>query len=72
MAGYVHRHPRASLETVGGQFVLGIRAVQHLIVDLLTFRFPVKEFIRQSTFMASASALPTIFVAIPIGMTLSI
>ncbi|MGC4963151.1 MlaE family ABC transporter permease [Gordonia sp. DT101] len=72
MTGYVRRHPRASLETVGGQFVLGIRAVQHLIVDLLTLRFPVKEFIRQATFMASASALPTIFVAIPIGMTLSI
>jgi phospholipid/cholesterol/gamma-HCH transport system permease protein len=35
MRGYLQRHPVASFETVGGQSVLGIRAIQYLIlVDL--------------------------------------
>ncbi|WP_068155632.1 ABC transporter permease [Rhodococcus phenolicus] len=72
MRGYVRRHPVASLETVGGQCVLGLRAIQYLIADIATFRFPFAEFVRQAAFMASASALPTMFVAIPIGVTLSI
>jgi len=70
--GYLRRHPIAALETVGDQYILGIRAVRYLIVDVLTLRFPFAEFVRQAAFMASASALPTMFVAIPIGVTLSI
>lgn len=70
--GYLRRHPVAALETVGGQCVLGIRAIQYLILDIVTLRFPFAEFVRQAAFMASASALPTMFVAIPIGVTLSI
>lgn len=56
----------------GEQCKLGVRTVQHLVVDIATLRFPFAEFIRQAAFMASASALPTMFVAIPIGVTLSI
>ena len=70
--GYLRRHPIAALETVGGQFVLGFRAVQYLFIDVVTLRFPFVEFVRQAAFMASASALPTMFVAMPIGVTLSI
>ncbi|MET8653064.1 MlaE family ABC transporter permease [Nocardia aurea] len=70
--GYLRRHPVTALETVGGQFVLGVRAVQYLCVDIVTGRFAFAEFIRQSAFMASAAVLPTIFVALPIGVTLSI
>ncbi|WP_067657411.1 MlaE family ABC transporter permease [Nocardia harenae] len=70
--GYLKRHPIAALETVGGQFVLGVRAIQYLIVDIVTGRFAFAEFVRQSAFMASAAALPTIFVSLPIGVTLSI
>ncbi|TSD49168.1 ABC transporter permease [Rhodococcus sp. KBS0724] len=72
MHGYTRRHPVAALETVGGQCVLGLRAIQYLVIDIVTFRFPVAEFVRQTAFMASASAVPTLFVAIPIGVTLSI
>ncbi|MGN2639892.1 MlaE family ABC transporter permease [Nocardia takedensis] len=70
--GYVRRHPQAALETVGGQFVLGVRAMQYLVLDIVTGRFAFAEFIRQSAFMASSAALPTIFVSLPIGVTLSI
>ncbi len=70
--GYVSRHPLASLTTVGDQFVLGVRTIQYLIIDLLTGRFQWQEFIRQGAFMAGTAVLPTVLVALPIGVTLSI
>ncbi|PKV82128.1 MlaE family ABC transporter permease [Nocardia fluminea] len=70
--GYLRRHPIAALETVGGQFVLGMRALRFLALDVVTGRFAFQEFVRQAAFMASSAALPTIFVALPIGVTLSI
>ncbi|HLS77264.1 MAG TPA: ABC transporter permease [Nocardia sp.] len=70
--GYLRRHPVAALSTVGGQFVLGVRAVQYLVLDVVTGRFAFAEFVRQSAFMSSAAVLPTIFVSLPIGVTLSI
>lgn len=72
MHGYARRHPIAALETVGGQCALGLRAIQYLVGDIVTLRFPFAEYVRQTAFMASASAVPTLFVAIPIGVTLSI
>ncbi|WP_372503785.1 MULTISPECIES: MlaE family ABC transporter permease [Mycolicibacterium] len=70
--GYVRRHPLASLHTVGEQFVLGVRTIQSLVVDVLTGRFRWQEFIRQGAFMAGTAVLPTVLVALPIGVTLSI
>ena len=71
-AGYVKRHPLASLTTVGDQFVLGVRTLQYLFVDLVTGRFQLQEFVRQGAFMAGTAVLPTVLVALPIGVTLSI
>ena len=71
-SGYVKRHPLASLTTVGDQFVLGVRTIQYLIIDLLSGRFQWQEFIRQGAFMAGTAVLPTVLVALPIGVTLSI
>ncbi|APE35628.1 ABC transporter [Nocardia mangyaensis] len=70
--GYFRRHPIAALETVGGQFSLGMRALRFLVIDVINGRFAFQEFVRQAAFMASSAALPTIFVALPIGVTLSI
>jgi phospholipid/cholesterol/gamma-HCH transport system permease protein len=70
--GYLRRHPIASLETVGGQVVLAVRAVQYLFLDLFTGRFPFGEFVRQAAFMVRTSYLPTAAVALPISATLSI
>ena len=70
--GYVRRHPIASLTTVGDQFVLGVRTVQYLFTELFTGRFQWQEFIRQGAFMASTAVVPTVLVALPIGVTLSI
>lgn len=70
--GYLRRHPVASLETVGGQVVLGLRALQYLFVGIVTGRFPFGEFARQAAFMIKTSCLPTVAVALPISATLSI
>ena len=70
--GYVRRHPLASISTVGHQFIIGIRTIQYLFVDIFTGRFPWGEFVRQGAFMAGTSVVPTVLVALPIGVTLSI
>ena len=70
--GYVRRHPLAALTTVGEQFVLGVRTIQYFFLDLLTGRFQWQEFVRQSAFMAGTAVLPTILVALPISVTLSV
>ena len=72
VSGYARRHPLASLETVGDQFVIGLRTVQYLFVDLVTGQFQWREFVRQAAFMAGTAVLPTVLVALPIGVTLSI
>ncbi|WP_459955304.1 MlaE family ABC transporter permease, partial [Mycobacterium avium] len=71
-AGYVVRHPLASLNTLGEQYILVVRTVEYCVVDLFTGRFQWAEFVRQGAFMAATAVLPTVLVALPIGVTLSI
>ena len=70
--GYIDRHPATALATVGNQFLLGVRTIQYLYADSITGRLAFGECVRQSAFMASAAVVPTIFVSLPIGVTLSI
>ncbi|MCZ0727367.1 MlaE family ABC transporter permease [Mycolicibacterium iranicum] len=70
--GYVRRHPLASLTTVGDQFVLVLQTLKFFVIDLVTGRFQWREFIQQGAFMAGTAVLPTVLVALPIGVTLSI
>jgi phospholipid/cholesterol/gamma-HCH transport system permease protein len=70
--GYVRRHPLASLTTVGDQFILGLQTLKFFVIDLVTGRFQWREFIQQGAFMAGTAVLPTVLVALPIGVTLSI
>lgn len=72
LRGYLDRHPAVALETVGGQFLLGVRTVQFLVIDIVTGRLAFRECVQQAAFMASSAVLPTIFVSLPIGVTLSI
>jgi phospholipid/cholesterol/gamma-HCH transport system permease protein len=71
-AGYIKRHPVDSVNTVGAQAILAFRTVQWFFIDLFTGKFQWKEFILQAAFMASTATLPTILVALPIGVTLSV
>ncbi|MEU8900290.1 ABC transporter permease [Nocardia sp. NPDC048505] len=70
--GYADRHPLAALRTVGGQILLGLRAFRYLGTDLARRRFPFGEFVEQATFMARTAVVPTLFVSVPISVTLSI
>jgi phospholipid/cholesterol/gamma-HCH transport system permease protein len=72
VSGYVDRHPRAAINTLGNQAIMAVRIIQTLVVDLVTGKFQWQEFIRQAAFMAGTSVLPTVFVALPIGVTLSV
>lgn len=72
VAGYVKRHPSAAIATAGNQAILGIRTIQTLFIDIFTGKFQWREFINQAAFMAGTSVLPTVFVALPIGVTLSV
>jgi phospholipid/cholesterol/gamma-HCH transport system permease protein len=72
VAGYVRRHPSAAVATGGNQAILAIRTIQTLFIDLFTGKFQWREFIRQAAFMAGTSVAPTIMVALPIGVTLSV
>jgi hypothetical protein len=51
----VRSHPLQSLETVGGQTMLGVRTLQYFFVDLFTGRFQFAEFVWQAAFMAGTS-----------------
>jgi phospholipid/cholesterol/gamma-HCH transport system permease protein len=70
--GYWRGHPRRSVETLGRQVTMGGHAISELALSIVRRRFPFTEFIRQCAFMASVSALPTVLVAIPVGVVVSI
>ncbi|WP_278260965.1 ABC transporter permease [Nocardia sp. AG03] len=65
-------HPKKSLETFGRQITMGIEAITELIVAIFRRRFPFDEFVRQCAFMANVAAAPTLLVAIPIAVIVSI
>lgn len=72
MGRYVETHPLRSLETLGGQVVLAIHTLRYLVEDILGRKFQFREFVQQAAFMAGTAFVPTLFVTIPIGVTLSI
>ncbi|MFI9536411.1 MlaE family ABC transporter permease [Nocardia fusca] len=72
LTGLWQRHPQRSLETLGRQVTLGREAVVETVKAVVARRFPFEEFARQCAFMANVSAAPTIFVAMPIAVVVSI
>ncbi|WP_307828491.1 ABC transporter permease [Antrihabitans sp. YC2-6] len=70
--GYYQDHPKRSLETFGRQISMGGQALSELTVDIFKRKFPFQEFVKQCAFMANVAALPTLLVAIPIAVTVSI
>ncbi|WP_280438520.1 MlaE family ABC transporter permease [Nocardia carnea] len=72
LKGLWQRHPQRSLETLGRQVTLGRQAVVETVKAMAARRFPFAEFAKQCAFMANVSAAPTIFVAMPIAVVVSI
>ncbi|MEV0247274.1 ABC transporter permease [Nocardia sp. NPDC050712] len=69
---YWRDHPQRSVETAGRQVLMTGRAVAGLVLSLVQRRFPTREFIKQCAFMANVSAIPTLLVAVPIAVVVSI
>ncbi|MFW0788426.1 MlaE family ABC transporter permease [Gordonia sp. CPCC 205333] len=69
---YALNHPVVSINTFGRQLVLLTRTLRALVRSVIRRDFSASEFIRQCAFMASAVAIPTVLVAIPIGVIVSI
>ncbi|RDI45271.1 MlaE family ABC transporter permease [Nocardia mexicana] len=69
---YWRDHPQRSVETAGRQVVMTGRATTELATSLARRRFPWQEFVKQCAFMASVSATPTLLVAVPIAVVVSI
>lgn len=63
---------RKGVETSGKLVVLGIEAVTAAATDIVHRRFSWTEFMLQAWFMTRVSLLPTILVAIPFGVIISV
>lgn len=72
LRSYAREHPLRSLETLGRQLVLGLTAARLLVADIAMRRFSFREFFGQCTFMASTAVVPTLLVAVPFGVIISI
>lgn len=60
------------IETLGAMIVLGIEAIMVGARDIVTRKFSWSEYLLQAWFMSRVSVLPTILVAIPFGVIVSI
>lgn len=63
---------RTGVETAGAMIVLGIEAMLIAARDIIARKFSWEEFLLQAWFMSRVSVLPTILVAIPFGVIVSI
>ncbi len=68
LAGRFH----TGLVTTGDMIVLAVQASRAVVVDIATRRFSWSEFLFQAWFMTRVSLLPTILVAIPFGVIVSV
>jgi phospholipid/cholesterol/gamma-HCH transport system permease protein len=65
-------HARRAVETGGELVVLGVESVVAAATDIVGRRFSWTEFMLQAWFMTRVSLLPTILVAIPFGVIISV
>ena len=63
---------RKGVETGGNLVVLGVEALVAVATDIVQRRFSWSEFMLQAWFMTRVSLLPTILVAIPFGVIISV
>ncbi|WP_433520515.1 MlaE family ABC transporter permease [Nocardia pseudovaccinii] len=65
-------HPGQALDTFGRQITMAGELLVGLAITLARGRFNWREFVRQCAFMSSVSAIPTMIVAIPVGVVVSL
>lgn len=62
----------AGIRTFGGMITLGIQSSIFVVTDIVSGRFSWREYFEQAWFMTRVSFLPTILVAIPLGVIVAI
>ncbi len=60
------------VQTTGAMILLTVEALGFAVVDIVKRRFSWQEFLEQAWFMTRVSLLPTILVAIPFGVIVSV
>lgn len=70
--GSLQSRARTGVETAGKLVVLAVESVSAAAVDIVRGRFSWTEFMLQAWFMTRVSLLPTILVAIPFGVIISV
>ena len=61
-----------SFVTAGRIVVMAVSALRYLVTGLLRGEFQYKEFVAQSWFVVSVAVVPTLLVAVPFGVIISI
>lgn len=61
-----------SFVTGGEMVVMSASAARYLVTDIPRGRFAWKECVRQAWFMTSVSVIPTVLVAVPFGVIISV
>ncbi len=61
-----------SCATAGNVLVMSVTVGASILTDIPRRRFPWREFVRQAWFMVSVSVIPTILVAVPFGVIISV
>jgi phospholipid/cholesterol/gamma-HCH transport system permease protein len=61
-----------SFVTAGQVLVMAAASLRYLVVDTVRGRFQYKEFISQAWFVVGVSVVPTLLVAVPFGVIISI
>lgn len=63
---------RDAFVTLGRILVMSLSAARYLAADIVHGRFPWKEFVSQAWFVVRVSVVPTLLVAVPFGVIISI
>lgn len=68
----VLRRVYESFVTGGRMLVMSVSAFRYLVTDVAGGRFPWKEFVAQAWFVVAVAVMPTLLVAVPFGVIISI
>lgn len=63
---------KPSIETFGKIVALAAEAFKFMITDIPRGKFPVQEFVRQTWFVTKVSLVPTVLIAVPFGVIVSV
>src|SRR2546429_2594752 len=64
--------PTRSVATIGRGAALAVAVLRYAVIDTVTLKLPVGEFLMQAWSLLKVTALPAILMAIPFGAMVSV